>query len=102
VNEYDLPLFEKFIGTDLDLCSYQHLNILCGRKQWRRYVGEETGKRRWVMRKKKPIELSLKSPRCTLITPHLTSPDWEKNGVQGTKNHKKSFCIRKKGIRFFT
>jgi hypothetical protein len=38
VNEYDLPLFEKFIGTDLDLCSYQHLNILCGRKQWRRYV----------------------------------------------------------------
>jgi hypothetical protein len=54
VNEYDLPLFEKFIGTDLDLCSYQHLNILCGRKQWRRYVGEETGKRRWVMRKKNP------------------------------------------------
>jgi hypothetical protein len=41
--------------------------------------------------KKKPTELSLKSPRCTLITPHLTSPDWEKNGVQGTKNHKKKF-----------
>jgi hypothetical protein len=28
--------------------------------------------------KKKPIEFSLKSPRCTLNTPHLTSPDWEK------------------------
>jgi len=66
------------------------------------YVGEETGKRRWVMREKKPIEFSLKSPRCTLNTPHLTSPDWKKNGVQGNKNHKNIFCIRKKGIRFFT
>ena len=52
--------------------------------------------------KKKPIEFSLKSPRCTLNTPHLTSPDWKKNGVQGNKNHKNIFCIRKKGIRFFT
>jgi|UniRef100_A0A2K1Y6J3 hypothetical protein len=29
-------------------------------------------------KKKNPIELSLKSPKCTLITPHLTSPDREK------------------------
>jgi hypothetical protein len=50
--------------------------------------------------KKKPIEFSLESPRCTLNTPHLTSPDWEKNGVQGTKNHKNIFYIRKKEFGF--